>query len=121
MLITLLSAGLLMGAYFLLLYAGVGLIQDKRFFSSAPRENLDAIPDRKPQRFPGAHALGWALAALANRARLAVRCRTALPQKRRDWGVTGSHQFGYNKGAHLRHFLLYLPLSAALAGICTLF
>lgn len=34
MLITLLSAGLLMGAYFLLLYAGVGLIQDKRFFSS---------------------------------------------------------------------------------------
>ncbi len=34
MLITLLSAGLLMGAYFLLRYAGVGLIQDKRFFSS---------------------------------------------------------------------------------------
>lgn len=65
MLITLLSAGLLMGAYFLLLYAGVGLIQDKRFFSSAPRENLDAIPDRKPQRFPGAHALGWALGVLA--------------------------------------------------------
>lgn len=65
MLITLLSAGLLMGAYFLLLYAGVGLIQDKRFFASAPRENLDAIPDRKPQRFPGAHALGWALGVLA--------------------------------------------------------
>ena len=63
-----------------------------------------------------------ALAALANRARPAVRCRTALPQKRRDWGgVTGPHQFGYNKGAHLRHFLLYLPLSAALAGTCTLF
>lgn len=48
-----------------LLSAGVGLIQDKRFFSSAPRENLDAIPDRKPQRFPGAHALGWALGVLA--------------------------------------------------------
>ena len=30
-----------------------------------------------------------ALAALANRARPAVRCRTALPQKRRDWGSRG--------------------------------
>lgn len=36
-------------------------------------------------------------------------------------GVTGPHQFGCNKGAYLRLFLLYLPLSAALAGICTLF
>lgn len=36
-------------------------------------------------------------------------------------GVTGPHQFGCNKGAHLRHFLLYLPLSAALAWVCTLF
>ena len=33
-------------------------IQDKRFFSSAPKENLDAIPDKK-ERFPGAHILGW--------------------------------------------------------------
>ena len=31
-------------AYFLVLYGGVGFIQDKRFFSSAPKENLDAIP-----------------------------------------------------------------------------
>ena len=50
-----------MAAYFLILYAGVGLIQDKRFFSSAPKENLAAIPDEK-ERFRGAHALGWALA-----------------------------------------------------------
>ena len=34
-------------AYFLVLYGGVGFIQDKRFFSSAPKENLDAIPDTK--------------------------------------------------------------------------
>lgn len=59
--ITLLATGLIMAAYFLLLYAGVGLIQDKRFFSSAPPENLAAIPDRKPERFPGAHLLGWCL------------------------------------------------------------
>ena len=45
-------------AYFLVLYGGVGFIQDKRFFSSAPKENLDAIPDTK-ERFPGAHSIGW--------------------------------------------------------------
>ena len=54
-----------MAGYFLLLYAGVGLIREKRFFSSAPKENPDAIPDRKPERFPGAHILGWTLGALS--------------------------------------------------------
>ena len=54
-----------MVGYFLLLYAGVGLIQEKRFFGSAPKENPDAIPDRKPERFPGAHILGWTLGVLA--------------------------------------------------------
>lgn len=51
--------------YFLLLYAGVGLIQEKRFSGSAPKENPDAIPDRKPERFPRAHILGWTLGVLA--------------------------------------------------------
>ena len=51
--------------YFLLLYAGVGLIQEKRFSGSAPKENPDAIPDRKPERFPGAHILGWTLGVLS--------------------------------------------------------
>lgn len=72
--ITLLASFLVMAAYFLLLYAGVGLIQEKRFFSSAPRE-----------------------------------------------GIVGPQLFGYNKKAHLTHFLLYIPLSAALAWVCTLF
>ncbi len=47
MLVAILAAILLMAAYFLVLYGGVGFIQDKRFFSSAPKENLDAIPDKK--------------------------------------------------------------------------
>ena len=33
--------------YFLVLYGGVGFIQDKKFFSSAPQEVLDQIPDKK--------------------------------------------------------------------------
>lgn len=61
---TVLPALMVFAAYFLLLYAGVGFLQDKRFFGSAPKENLDAISDRK-ERFPGAHAIGWALAMAA--------------------------------------------------------
>ena len=54
--ITILAMLMIMAAYFLVLYGRVGLIQDKRFFSSAPKENLAAIPDRK-ERFRGAHMM----------------------------------------------------------------
>lgn len=63
--ITLLASFLVMAAYFLLLYAGVGLIQEKKFFSSAPREVFTAVPERKAERFRGAHILGWCLGILA--------------------------------------------------------
>ncbi len=36
-------------------------------------------------------------------------------------GIAAPQLFGYNKKAHLTHFLLYIPLSAALAWVCTLF
>ena len=62
--ITVLAALTVFLAYFLVLYGGVGFIQDKRFFSSAPKENLDAIPDTK-ERLPGAHILGWVIVAVA--------------------------------------------------------
>ena len=62
--ITLLALLMIMVGYFLLLYGGVGFMQDKRFFSSAPKENLAAIPDKK-ERFRGAHAIGWIIVALA--------------------------------------------------------
>lgn len=54
---TVISALMMFLAYFLVLYGGVGFIQDKRFFSSAPKENLQAIPDKK-ERFPGAEGRG---------------------------------------------------------------
>ena len=62
---TALAAGMLMAAYFLLLYAGVGLIQEKRFFGSAPKEVFDAVPAQKAERFCGARLLGWFVALLA--------------------------------------------------------
>lgn len=64
MAVTILGTLMIMVGYFLLLYAGVGPIQDKRFFSSAPKENLTVIPDKK-ERFRGAHILGWMLGIFA--------------------------------------------------------
>lgn len=55
---------MMMAGYFLMLYGGVGFIQNKRFFSSAPKEVVDAIPDQK-ERFPGAHAVGWVIEGIA--------------------------------------------------------
>ena len=154
---------MIMAAYFLLLYAGVGLIQDKRFFGSAPKENLAAIPEQKAERFRGAHALGWCIGVFAILLFLAAAVLAAWDGIRNgfdfgrffvrflvmlylmelydilffDWvllchsnffphfypelkGIVGPQQFGYNKKSHLLHFALYLPLSAALAGLCTL-
>lgn len=37
---TVITALMMFLAYFLVLYGGAGFIQDKRFFSSAPKENL---------------------------------------------------------------------------------
>ena len=58
MLITIAAAAMVMAAYFLLLYGGVGFIQDKRFFGSAHKDVLAVIPDKKPERFRGAHIVG---------------------------------------------------------------
>lgn len=52
-----------MAAYFLILYGGVGFIQDKRFFYSAHKDILAVIPD-KNERFSGAHIIGWIIIAV---------------------------------------------------------
>ena len=64
MLITIICAVMMMAGLFIMLYAGVALIQDKRFFTSAPKEVQAAVQPRD-ERFPGAHALGWCLIALS--------------------------------------------------------
>ncbi len=35
-------------------------------------------------------------------------------------GVVGPHMFGYNKKQHVMHFVLYIPLAAVIAFVCTL-
>ena len=157
MLVAILAAILLMAAYFLVLYGGVGFIQDKRFFSSAPKENLDAIPDKK-ERFRGAHIIGWIIEGIAvllflaaavlaawagiqsgfgffrffGRYLIMLYCMELYDILFFDWfllchsnffphfypdlkGIVGPHMFGYNKRTHILHFLLYIPLCAALS------
>lgn len=58
MLSTLLAACVMMGGLFLMILAAVALIQDKRMFTSAPRDIQEAIVPREQERFPGAHAAG---------------------------------------------------------------
>lgn len=64
MIVTILLGIMMMSGLFLMLLAGVGFIQDKKFFSSAPREVQDVILPRE-ERFPGAHAIGWMLLVIS--------------------------------------------------------
>lgn len=65
MIATLLLSLQMMAGLFLLLLGGVGFIQDKRFFSSAPAQTQAVVPASKPERFPGQHTVGWVMVLLA--------------------------------------------------------
>ncbi len=64
MLLTLLLALVLILALCLLLYAAVTLIQNKKLFTTAPKD-IQAAALEHPERFRGAHALGWKLAVIS--------------------------------------------------------
>ena len=49
----------------LMLLSAVAFIQDKRFFSSAPKEAQEAIKVRTGELFYGARTIGWALMAFS--------------------------------------------------------
>lgn len=163
MIITIIAAIMIMVGYFLLLYGVVGFIQDKRFFSSAPKENLAVIPERK-ERFRGAHIIGWFIIVIAlliftgaivlgvwdgvrnnfSFLNFFLRFLAMLYVMEIydivffDWvllchsnffphfypelkGIVGPHMFGYNKKAHIIHFVIYIPVCAVIAWVCTLF
>lgn len=54
----------MMAGLFLMLWSAVGFIQDKRFFTSAPKTAQKAIQP-KEERFKGQHAVGWLMMILA--------------------------------------------------------
>ena len=63
MLLTLLLALMFIAAVFGALYAVVGLIQNKKLMTTAPKDIQEAAEDH-PERFRGAHALGWSVAVI---------------------------------------------------------
>ena len=65
MLVTVILSLVLMAGLFLMLWSAVAFIQDKRFFTSAPKDVLAAVRPRTAERFPGARRLGWRLMILA--------------------------------------------------------
>jgi len=64
MLLTILLALVFILAVCVLLYAAVGLIQNNKLFTTAPKD-IQAAAAEHPERFRGAHALGWKLAVLS--------------------------------------------------------
>ena len=64
MLVTLLLTLIFILAVCLLLYAAVALIQNRRLFTTAPKD-IQAAAIEHPERFPGAHVLGWVLAIIS--------------------------------------------------------
>ena len=61
MLLTVFGTIVFCAAVTLMLLSAVAFIQDKRFFSSAPKEVQEVILPRENELFYGARAIGWAL------------------------------------------------------------
>ena len=64
MVLTLLLTFICIAGVFLMLFAGVAFIQDKRFFGSAPKDELEVIQPHE-ERFPGMHILGYIIVFVA--------------------------------------------------------
>ena len=63
MLLTLLLSFVFIIAVLGALYAAVALIQNKKLFTTAPKD-IQAAAKEHPERFHGAHALGWTIAVI---------------------------------------------------------
>ena len=64
MLVTFLLALVVIAAVMLMLFSAVALVQDKRLFSTAPKD-VQAAVQPKPERFKGQHLIGWKLIFLS--------------------------------------------------------
>ncbi len=72
MLLTVFLAIVFCAAITLLLISAVAFVQDKRFFSSAPKEALEVLKPGNEELFYGARAMGWVLMILSVLAILGV-------------------------------------------------
>ncbi len=65
MLLTVFLAVVFCAAITLLLISAVAFIQEKKMFSSAPKEALEVIKTREEELFYGARAMGWVLVIIS--------------------------------------------------------
>ena len=90
-----------------MLLSAVAFIQDKKFFSSAPKEIQAVIKERPEELFPGARAIGWVLFILSVLMAFGV--------------VVFSTWDGFNIKSQLLKLLVIFPMvSAFIAWICSL-
>ncbi len=61
MILTIFLAIVFCAAISIMLLSAVAFIQDKKFFSSAPKEAQDAVQPRQEELFYGARTIGWTL------------------------------------------------------------
>ena len=64
MILTIQLSIVIMAAFAVMLYAAVGLIQNRKLFKSAPKDIQAAVKDHR-ERFHHAHELGWKLVFLS--------------------------------------------------------
>ncbi|MBQ7433294.1 MAG: hypothetical protein IJV50_07555 [Lachnospiraceae bacterium] len=64
MIFTIILSIVMMVGLFLMLWSAVGFIQNKKFFTSAPKAGQEVIQP-KEERFRGQHVVGWLLMILA--------------------------------------------------------
>ena len=76
--LTILLSLITMAGLFLMLWSGVGFIQDKRFFTSAHKEIL-AVVEPKKERFKGQHVRRPAPATCRKAASRRITTREPLP------------------------------------------
>lgn len=65
MLLTVFLAVVFCAAITLMLFSAVVLVKDKKLFSSAPKEALALVVDRKEEEFYGARKIGWTLIVIS--------------------------------------------------------
>ena len=65
MLLSIFLAIVICAAVTLMMFAAVAFIQDKKMFSSAPKEFRDVIKPREKELFYGARTIGWILMGLS--------------------------------------------------------
>lgn len=145
-----LALGFILAILLMLFYAAVALVQDKRLFSSAPKDIVDAIQPRE-ERFKGARFLGWVLVVLSMLILVAVavigiwdgvrqgygfwqffwRCLVILYIYKAfdlvflDWALLQKtrffqHYYPETEGCAGYHSILFPFISALIAWLCTL-